>query len=475
MSSYTSRIRLEKQIPGQNDNTWGTVLNGNVIDLVDDSIAAYTIVSVSSIDVTLTQANGSADQARSAFLDLAGTLTGNVNVIIPALSKGYDVRNSTSGSFAIVLRTATGTGQYIPQGQTIRVICDGVSVRDVETPGIRSTSNVVNVSVGISKIDIKVPMAVSGTVSITGGLAVSGIVSVGGGLVVAGTTSIGGGLVVAGTTSIGGGLAVTGIVSVASGLVVAGTTSIGGALDVAGASTMVATSFTDNIRMLGQSEARFYNGGNTNYIGLQAPSAIAANIVYDLPTADGSAGDVLKTDGAGTLSFTEVGAAIPAGSVMPYAGSTAPSGWLLSYGQAVSRTTYSALFTAISTTYGTGDGSTTFNVPDLRGRLVAGQDDMGGVSANRLTGLSGGVNGDTLGASGGAETHTLTTAELAAHTHGDGSFAVAGGSGGGSSGFLKTGGVSGSTAVTGSSGSAGSGTAHNNVQPTFILNYIIRT
>ena len=63
-------------------------------------------------------------------------------------------------------------------------------------------------------------------------------------------------------------------------------------------------------------------------------------------------------------------------------------------------------------------------------------------------------------------THTLTTAELAAHTHGDGSYAVAGGSGGGSTGFLKTGGVAGSTAVTGSSGSAGSGTAHNNVQPT---------
>ena len=463
MSSYTSRIRLEKQIPGQNDNTWGTVLNGNVIDLVDDSIAAYTIVSVSTGTETLTQANGSADQARSAFLDLAGTLTGNVNVIIPALSKGYDVRNSTSGSFTIVLRTATGTGQYIPQGQTIRVVCDGVSVRDVETPGIRSTSNVVNVSVGISKIDIKVPMAVSGTVSITGGLAVSGIVSVGGGLAVTGIVSVASGLVVAGTTSIGGALAVTGIVSV------------GGDLVVSGSASMAAATFSSNISMLAQSDARFYDADNSNYIGLQSPATVTANIVYNLPAADGSAGDVLKTDGAGTLSFTEVGAAIPAGSVMPYAGSTAPSGWLLSYGQAVSRTTYSALFTAISTTYGTGDGSTTFNVPDLRGRLVAGQDDMGGVSANRLTGLSGGVNGDTLGASGGAETHTLTTAELAAHTHGDGSFAVAGGSGGGSSGFLKTGGTAGSTAVTGSSGSAGSGTAHNNVQPTFILNYIIRT
>jgi len=466
MSSYTSRIRLEKQIPGQNENTWGTVLNDNVIDLVDDSIAAYTTITVSSVAVTLTQSDGASDQARSAFLDISGTLTSNVNVIIPALSKGYDVRNSTSGSFTVNMKTATGSGQIIPQGQSIGVVCDGVSVRDVETPGIRSTSNVVNVSVGTSKLDIKVPMAVSGTVSVTGGLAVSGIVSVGGGLAVTGIVSVASGLVVAGTASIGGGLGVTGIVSV------------GGDLVVSGSASMAAATFSSNISMLAQSDARFYDADNSNYIGLQAPSSVSATIVYNLLAADGSSGDVLQTDGAGTLSFTEVGAAIPAGSLMPYAGSTAPSGWLLSYGQAVSRTTYSALFTAIGTTYGTGDGSTTFNVPDLRGRLVAGQDDMGGVSANRLTGLSGGVDGDTLGASGGAETHTLTTAELAAHTHGAGSYVanVTGPAGGGTSGYLGGGGNSTSAkTVSGSSGSAGSGTAHNNVQPTFILNYIIRT
>jgi hypothetical protein len=130
MSSYTSRIRLEKQIPGQNENTWGTVLNDNVIDLVDDSIAAYTTITVSSVAVTLTQSDGASDQARSAFLDISGTLTSNVNVIIPALSKGYDVRNSTSGSFTVNMKTATGSGQIIPQGQSIGVVCDGVSVRD---------------------------------------------------------------------------------------------------------------------------------------------------------------------------------------------------------------------------------------------------------------------------------------------------------------------------------------------------------
>lgn len=89
------------------------------------------------------------------------------------------------------------------------------------------------------------------------------------------------------------------------------------------------------------------------------------------------------------------------GVVEAFAGATAPAGSLFCYGQAISRTAYVGLFTALSTVHGTGDGSTTFNLPDLRGRVAAGKDDMGGTSANRLTTP---INGDTLGAAGGAET-----------------------------------------------------------------------
>ena len=98
---------------------------------------------------------------------------------------------------------------------------------------------------------------------------------------------------------------------------------------------------------------------------------------------------------------------VPAGCIMPYAGATAPDGWLLCHGQAVSRTTYADLFAAIGTAYGPGDGSTTFNVPDLRGRVAAGRDDMGGTDAGRLAG--GVANRTTLGGAGGAATHTLGT------------------------------------------------------------------
>lgn len=99
---------------------------------------------------------------------------------------------------------------------------------------------------------------------------------------------------------------------------------------------------------------------------------------------------------------------VPAGVCVPYAGASAPEGWLLAYGQTVSRTTYAALFAEISTTYGSGDGSTTFNLPDYRGRAPFGKDDMGGSAAGRLnnTGINGTTQnpvGTTLGATGGSD------------------------------------------------------------------------
>lgn len=147
------------------------------------------------------------------------------------------------------------------------------------------------------------------------------------------------------------------------------------------------------------------------------------------------------------------------GEVIDYSGSTAPAGWLFCSGQAVSRTTYADLFAIISTTYGVGDGSTTFNVPDLRGRVVAG---LGGTTAGRLTGAGSGIDGDTLGDTGGAETHTLTEDEMPSH---DGHITGAVGTSGSSAG-----------ASSSSAGEIrGADQPHNNVQPTLILNKIIYT
>ena len=105
--------------------------------------------------------------------------------------------------------------------------------------------------------------------------------------------------------------------------------------------------------------------------------------------------------------------AMPPGSITAFAGSTEPVGWLFCYGQQISRASYAALFAVIGTTYGVGDGSTTFNLPDLRGRIPLTKDNMGGTSANRVTAAA----ADTLGGSGGAENHTLSASEIPAHNH----------------------------------------------------------
>lgn len=179
-------------------------------------------------------------------------------------------------------------------------------------------------------------------------------------------------------------------------------------------------------------------------------------------------------------------ATFPAGSVIAYAGLTAPTGWLLCQGQAVSRTTYATLFGVIGSYYGAGNGSTTFNVPDLRGRVVAGKDDMGGVAANRLTGTSGGVDGSALGAYGGSETHTLTVSQMPLHGHpwyssfttqttfqskSTGGFPHTTNSATVRNAYTGTPSATQGQQIGGSGGDA----AHNNVQPTMIMSYIIKT
>lgn len=165
---------------------------------------------------------------------------------------------------------------------------------------------------------------------------------------------------------------------------------------------------------------------------------------------------------------------VPIGCILDYAGAgTVPTNYLYCYGQAVSRATYASLFTAIGTNWGVGDGTTTFNLPDLRGRVTAGKDDMGGTSANRLTGLTGGVNGDNLAAAGGEESHILTTAEISAHTHTEDNLTLIDPVQAGA-GAYKAFRVAGGGAETETTASTGGDGAHNNVQPTAITTKIIR-
>jgi len=127
-STYTDRLRLEKQGNGENPNSWGTILNQNVIDLLDDAIAGYAVVSVSGVPLTLSETNGAPDQSRNASLEVAGTLTANVTITIPAEEKQYFIRNIATGAFSVIVKTAGGTALTLEPNQNILAACDGTNI-----------------------------------------------------------------------------------------------------------------------------------------------------------------------------------------------------------------------------------------------------------------------------------------------------------------------------------------------------------
>ena len=133
-STYTTRLRLEKQGDGENPNSWGLRLNQNVIDLVDQAVGGYAVVSVSSVAVTLTEVNGATDQSRNASLEFAGTLTANVTVLVPEVEKLYFIRENTTGSFGVKLKTNTGSAISLQQSTNILVACDGSELYKLEVP-----------------------------------------------------------------------------------------------------------------------------------------------------------------------------------------------------------------------------------------------------------------------------------------------------------------------------------------------------
>jgi microcystin-dependent protein len=200
-------------------------------------------------------------------------------------------------------------------------------------------------------------------------------------------------------------------------------------------------------------------------------------------TYDGTQFQISTSAGAAT--------AFSVGTMMAWPTATIPTGWLECYGQEISTTTYAALYAVIGTLYNTGGESGTFRLPDMRGRVIAGEDDMGGSSANRLTGLTDGVNGDTLGTTGGLESTTIAQANLPNVNLSAASLTVSLANGTAvartSSKANNVQNVGGSNNdvpvnvslddITATAGGnvplGGSGTAVNNVQPTIILKWII--
>lgn len=126
-STYTSRLRLNAQAPGDNLNTWGLVLNAGVHQLLEDAVARRVAFALSG-SKTLTTANGADDEARCAFLDVTSGSGGTIT--IPAVEKVYIVRNGASGD--VIVTTGGGATATVKVGETVLTVCDAANVRRVQ-------------------------------------------------------------------------------------------------------------------------------------------------------------------------------------------------------------------------------------------------------------------------------------------------------------------------------------------------------
>lgn len=149
----------------------------------------------------------------------------------------------------------------------------------------------------------------------------------------------------------------------------------------------------------------------------------------------------------------------PLGVILPYAASTAPEGWMVCDGSEISRDEYSDLFSLIDTTYGPGNGNTTFNIPNLSGRIPVGLD----INGNTIS------NAKNIGDIGGEETHTLTKDEMPSHSHDYLQLTELG-----NIGMVSNYGDYSSSMVETSTSIEGANQPHNNMQPYLVTNYIIK-
>lgn len=180
-STYSSSLRLELQATGENANTWGTKTNNN-LNLLQQAIAGYEAIDISGGSTyVVSAADGVSDQARNAVLDLTGTVTSAISVVVPDVEKTYWVRCRASGA-DVTFRTSAGTGVVLPRDLWVFLVATGTSVINALPPfaqlsaantftGINTFTSVLNLNGTLSVTDASAVRVVLGITSATDSVA----------------------------------------------------------------------------------------------------------------------------------------------------------------------------------------------------------------------------------------------------------------------------------------------------------------
>jgi hypothetical protein len=257
-TSYTSLLGLALPVTGELQGTWGTTVNDSITELIEDAIAATATFSVTSGNWTLsTTGSGAANEARCAIIRPTGTPGVSRDVIAPGQSKAYIIDNQSNA--AVVFKATATTGVTIAAGKQALVAWNG--------------SDFVQVGASAGGSNTQVQFNSSGALGGSANLTFDG------------------------TTLTAAAIADSSLTS--------------GRVTYAGASGNLtdSTNLTfdgSNLQIGSQGDLRLADSDSSNYVALQAPGTVASNVTFTLPSADGTNGQVLQTNGSGALSFTTV-------------------------------------------------------------------------------------------------------------------------------------------------------------------------
>ncbi len=453
----TPNIVLTNQQEGSNNNTWGQIADAN-FETIDNKFGDTTSIATTGGTTVLTNS-----QEIVGHIDISGTLVSNAVIEFSGRGGNWIIRNNTTGSFSVTCKLSGTTGVAVGQGSSRVVWCEGSDIvfgNEVSNSAEETIASAATTDVLGSTSDY---VLVTGTTAIT---------------------SLGTGVNKTKYVRFSGVLTLT---YNASSLILPGLKSI---TTEAGDTMVVVSDSSSNVRVYAYQRASGRAIVSSIEIGsvdvtLRATEPTNWLFVNGDTVGNASSGGTARaSDSADTEElFTQLWDGFT-NTELPIEDSA---------GTATTRgASASADFAA----------NKRMPLPDARGKVIAALDNMGGTSGNNLTGQSGGVDGDVMGAVGGSEEHALVEAELAPHTHGSGSLAGTAASdgahthkygnnaqsvpnnGSGAEVFDSENGADFTTSSSGShthsvsissgvTGSAGSGSGHNNVQPTLVLPMIV--